>query len=110
MAIAATQILYNSPCAETYTSDMDVAISELRANLSHWLQRAQAGDEIVVTDRGRPVARVTGITVTPILERLIRDGTITPARRPKRPAREFSRVEATPGPPISDYVSRHRGH
>ena len=35
---------------------MDVAIRELKAKLSAYLQRAAAGEHITVTDRGRPVA------------------------------------------------------
>ena len=34
---------------------MDVAVSELRAHLSDYLDRARAGDEVVITDRGVPV-------------------------------------------------------
>lgn len=35
---------------------MDVAIRELKAKLSAYLERAAAGELITVTDRGRPVA------------------------------------------------------
>jgi prevent-host-death family protein len=35
---------------------MDVAIRELKARLSAYVQRAAAGEQITVTDRGRPVA------------------------------------------------------
>lgn len=35
---------------------MDVAIRELKAKLSAYVQRAAAGEHITVTDRGRPVA------------------------------------------------------
>ncbi len=35
---------------------MDVAVRELKARLSAYLQRAAAGEHITVTDRGRPVA------------------------------------------------------
>src|ERR1039458_8019004 len=37
---------------------MDVAISTLRAELSTWIERARSGEEVVVTDRGTPVARL----------------------------------------------------
>lgn len=39
---------------------MQVGIRELKARLRTCLERAQAGEEIVVTDRGRPVARIVG--------------------------------------------------
>lgn len=35
---------------------MDVAVRELKAKLSAYLQRAAAGEHITVTDRGRPIA------------------------------------------------------
>jgi prevent-host-death family protein len=35
---------------------MDVAVRELKAKLSAYLQRAAAGEHITVTDRGKPVA------------------------------------------------------
>jgi len=35
---------------------MDVAVRELKAKLSAYLQRAAAGEMITVTDRGRPIA------------------------------------------------------
>lgn len=33
-------------------------VSELKARLSAYLARVRAGEEVVVTDRGRPVARL----------------------------------------------------
>lgn len=38
---------------------MDTAgIGELKARLSAYLARVRAGEEVVVTDRGRPIARI----------------------------------------------------
>lgn len=37
---------------------MQVGIAELKARLSEYLARVQAGEEIVVADRGHPVARL----------------------------------------------------
>ncbi|MEW6490721.1 MAG: type II toxin-antitoxin system prevent-host-death family antitoxin [Thermodesulfobacteriota bacterium] len=34
------------------------AVSELKASLSEFLARVKAGEEVVVTERGRPVARL----------------------------------------------------
>ncbi|MDP9319169.1 MAG: type II toxin-antitoxin system prevent-host-death family antitoxin [Actinomycetota bacterium] len=55
---------------------MDVAVSSLRAHLGDWIDRAQAGEEIVVTERGAPVARLIGLNSTPSLERLAEQGVI----------------------------------
>ena len=37
------------------------AVSELKASLSRFLARVKAGDEVVVTERGRPVARLVPV-------------------------------------------------
>lgn len=35
------------------------AVSELKARLSEYLNRVKAGEEVLITDRGNPVARLT---------------------------------------------------
>lgn len=37
------------------------AVSDLKAHLSAWLGRVRGGEEVVVTDRGHPVARLLPI-------------------------------------------------
>ena len=37
---------------------MQVGIAELKARLSEYLTRVQAGEELIVADRGKPVARI----------------------------------------------------
>jgi prevent-host-death family protein len=43
---------------EWYSDHMDVAIRELKAHLSEYLERVQGGEIIRVTNRGRRVARI----------------------------------------------------
>ena len=38
-----------------------VGVREFRENLRSYLDRIEAGDEVVITDRGRPVARLAPI-------------------------------------------------
>ena len=38
-----------------------VSIGQLKARLSEYLRQVTAGREVVVTDRGRPVARLVGL-------------------------------------------------
>jgi prevent-host-death family protein len=86
---------------------MDVAVSELRAHLSGWLERARDGEEIVVTDRGVPVARLTGIESRSKLEQLVRDGVIarpSPASRP----RAAGRTRPKPKRSLAELVSADR--
>jgi len=63
---------------------VEVGIRELRADLSRLLKRVEAGEEIVVTDRGRPVARITPANSTSKLDELIAAGVVTSAKRPVR--------------------------
>lgn len=60
----------------------EVGVRELRDHLSQYLERVQRGEEVIVTDRGRAVARL-GPTVRTRLEELIEAGVVTPARKPK---------------------------
>jgi prevent-host-death family protein len=38
-----------------------VSIGRLKARLSEYLDRTRAGESVVVTDRGRPIARLTPV-------------------------------------------------
>ena len=60
---------------------MTVGIRELKAKLSEYVSRAASGEQIVVTDRGKPVARLVGLEGASMIERGIEEGWITPASR-----------------------------
>jgi prevent-host-death family protein len=45
------------------SSRIEVGVRDLKNNLSRYLSQVEAGVEVVVTDRGRRVARLTGIDV-----------------------------------------------
>jgi prevent-host-death family protein len=88
-----------------YTSGMDVPVTELRAHLSEWLERVRGGEEVVVTDRGVPVARLLGMSATATLQRLAADGVIgrdVSARRPAAAGRERPRARRSAAEIISD--------
>jgi prevent-host-death family protein len=86
---------------------MDVAVSEFRAHLSEWLEQAREGNEIVVTDRGVPVARLLGLDATETLERLTNEGVIARPEQAKRPtASGRRRVRARAN--VADLVSELR--
>jgi prevent-host-death family protein len=86
---------------------MDVAVSELRANLRDWLERAQQGDEIVVTERGVPIARLIGMDTTPLLDRLTAEGVIGRPASPDRPSAS-GRPRPRPRHPVGPLVSEQR--
>lgn len=55
------------------------AVSQLKATLSKYLERVKAGEEVLVTDRGKPIARIIPIApgrqeVSPHLRDLERAG------------------------------------
>ena len=60
---------------------MSVGIRELKAKLSEYVGRAASGEQIVVTDRGRPVARLVALEDASMVERGVEEGWITPASR-----------------------------
>ena len=61
-------------------------IATLKARLSEYLDAVKAGEEILVTDRGRPVARLTPIGGRDRAEtrtaELVRTGTVRPPSAP----------------------------
>jgi prevent-host-death family protein len=86
---------------------MDVAVTALRAHLGDWLDRARTGEEIVVTDRGVPVARLVGLDATTVIERLTSEGLISkPAASPRPRAADRRRVRARGS--VSDIVGTQR--
>lgn len=86
---------------------MDVAVSELRAHLSDYLDRARAGGEVVITDRGVPIARLLGLTADATLERLAADGVIARATAGPRPTAS-GRPRPRPRRPVADLVTDQR--
>jgi prevent-host-death family protein len=56
---------------------MEVAVSALRAELKQWIEAARSGEDVVITERGIPVARLSGIASADLLQRLERDGLLT---------------------------------
>ncbi len=85
-----------------------VGVRELRENLRTWLDRVKAGDEIVITERGRPVAKMAALDGPSRLEELIELGIVRPARGPKPRVDVSSLPELTPGPTLSDIVIEQR--
>jgi prevent-host-death family protein len=90
-----------------YTTAMDVPVTELRAHLSEWLDRVRRGDEVVVTDRGIPVARLLGMSATGTLQRLADDGVIGRDVSVPRPT-ATGRPRPTSRRPMSDAISDQR--
>lgn len=84
---------------------MEVAVSALRAELRQWIEAARSGQDVVITERGIPVARLTGIESADLLQRLERDGLLT-APGAERPAADGEQGRATSA--VSGLVRRLR--
>ena len=70
---------------------MEISVRELKNHLSEYLRRAEAGERIVVTSRGKPLASLTRATVTgspssdeETLQMLRRMPWLIPAKAPGR--------------------------
>ncbi len=77
----------------------------MRENLAEWLDRAEAGEEILVTEWGKPKALLTAAESA--WERLIREGRITPERGNPRPLPPPLEMDA--GATLSDFLRWSRG-
>lgn len=71
------------------------AVAQLKASLSAYLSRVKKGEEVVVTDRGHPVAKLvpfsSGGPTADERGRLIREGILEPGRGGRLPAHFLKR-------------------
>jgi len=82
----------------------EVGVRELHDRLSEHLERVEHGAEVVVTRRGRPVARLSAIGAEDPLEDLVRRGLVTPPSRPRRARRAGVKVRGS----VSDLIAEQR--
>ncbi len=71
-----------------HSEDDQVGVRELHDRLSEYLDRVERGSDVVVTRRGRPIARLSPVAGDDALEELVRRGLVTApkaSRRAKRP-------------------------
>lgn len=86
---------------------MDVGVRELKARLSEYLDRAESGELIRVTERGKPKALLGPLPGGDNIERGIREGWITPAanRGPFPPLRRRFKAKRT----LDEILAEDRG-
>ncbi|MDR1152962.1 MAG: type II toxin-antitoxin system Phd/YefM family antitoxin [Bifidobacteriaceae bacterium] len=84
---------------------MRVGLRELRADLSNYVRQATGGATVVVTDRGRAIARICPPEGLSTLERWMAEGLVRPASRPREPQRARILTSGT----VSDLVAGERG-
>ena len=81
----------------------EVGVRELHDRLSEYLERVEGGGEIVVTRRGRPIARLSGLGERP-LDALARRGLVRIPQETRSP--RLAQVKGTGS--VSDLVSEQR--
>jgi prevent-host-death family protein len=82
----------------------EVGVRELHDRLSEYLERVESGGEIVVTRRGRRIARLSGLDAQRPLEDLERRGLV---RLPQgQRSSRAAKIKSTG--PVSDLVSEQR--
>ena len=83
-----------------------VGVRELKNHLSRYLERVRGGEEIVVTDRGNPIARLTSIDArADRLADLIASGAV---QAPTAASRRRPRVRIVARASVSDLVAEQR--
>jgi prevent-host-death family protein len=88
------------------TSTVEVGVRDLKNNLSRYLSRVQDGEEVIVTDRGKPVARLSSLDhSTDRLAELIAAGVVRPA---ERAGRRPPALRIKPKGSVSDLVADQR--
>jgi prevent-host-death family protein len=85
-------------------SRREVGVRELHDQLSRYVRHAASGGEVVVTMRGRPVARLTPMIADDPLGELRERGLVEEPRSEWRPRRR----RPTPTAPVSDLVAGQR--
>lgn len=84
-----------------------MSVTNLRAHLSDWLDRVQQGEDVVVTERGTPVARLVRVTASALLDDLEKEGLLARPSTGARPrAGDHRRIRAKGC--VADLVSRQR--
>jgi prevent-host-death family protein len=84
----------------------EVGVRELHDRLSRYVQHVQDGAEVVVTMRGRRVARLVPVDEVDPLADLRARGLVREPTAPRRPRARRARLKA--GMPVSDLVTDQR--
>ena len=56
---------------------MEISVTDLRKDVNAALAAVKAGEEVIVTERGLPIARIGGIEGGDLLASLAEDGLVT---------------------------------
>jgi len=83
--------------------ESEVGVRELRDHLSRYLERVKAGEELIVTEHGRPIARLAAPRPRDRWDELVGRGLIRPALRPATDI-DIDNLPEVPGFSLSEYL------
>lgn len=84
---------------------MEAGVRELRDHLSRYLSFVRDGQEVIVTDHGKAVARLVSLDQPRPIDRLISEGLISPPAHEKR---QRTAPEPSSSETVSDLVAEQR--
>jgi prevent-host-death family protein len=78
-------------------AETSAGISELRAQLSHYLRQVAAGDTVIITERGQPVGRIVPVNTTAEqrLQQMAAIGLVAWSGRKLQPAAPVERIRGS---------------
>jgi prevent-host-death family protein len=85
---------------------MEIGIRALRAQLSHYIELVRGGEEVVVTERGKPVARLVGTDNEDVITDLVARGVVRLPDHRRLPSRTVTRVRSAGS--VADLVRDQR--
>ncbi len=82
-----------------------IGVREAKSRLSHYISRVGEGESVIITDHGRPVARLSPIadeysTEQEVIQAMVDEGLIEPAQETSRRSRKL-RPLIVPRRPVS---------
>jgi prevent-host-death family protein len=85
---------------------VEIGIRELRNGLSRYLDLVKAGEEITVTEHGRPIATISAASERSTIDDLVARGLVLAPLRPKSAHLDWEPIEVSGG--ISDILEEQR--
>jgi prevent-host-death family protein len=82
----------------------EIGVRALHDRLSEHLEAVQDGAEVLVTRRGRPIARLSAVNDTDPLAELVRRGLVTPPDRPRTARKAAVKAHGS----VSELVAEQR--
>jgi prevent-host-death family protein len=90
----------------TRDRNMEIGIRDLRNGLSRYLEMVKSGEEITVTEHGRPIARISAASTQSTIDDLIARGIVLAPQRPKAAHLDWTPIKSRGG--VSDILAEQR--